>query len=47
MEATDTAIVERLQQLEAEVAQLRQDLVQLKEQLLPAPTETVTNRIEE
>ena len=47
MEATDTAIVERLQQLEAEVAQLRQDLVQLKAQLLPAPTETVTNRIEE
>ena len=47
MEATDTAIVECLQQLEAEVAQLRQDLVQLKEQLLPAPTETVTNRIEE
>jgi hypothetical protein len=44
-EATDTAIVERLQQLEAEVAQLRQELTELKQQL--SPSETVTNRIED
>jgi uncharacterized protein YceH (UPF0502 family) len=46
-EAADPAIVERLQQLEAEVAQLRQELIQLKEQLAPPSPETVTNRIEE
>jgi uncharacterized protein YceH (UPF0502 family) len=46
-EATDSAIVERLQQLEAEVAQLRQELTQLKEQLSPSPAQVVTNRIED
>jgi uncharacterized protein YceH (UPF0502 family) len=46
-EAADPAIVDRLQQLEAEVAQLRQEIAQLKEQLIPAPAEAVTNRIED
>ncbi|HEY1501635.1 MAG TPA: YceH family protein [Acidobacteriaceae bacterium] len=43
-ESPNTSVADRLQHLESEVAQLRQELTQLREQLAPPAVDTVTDR---